>query len=157
MNFFKKRKIALCSPLGGEVIPLSEVPDPVFAQEMLGKGFAIVPTDGKVYSPINGKIVTIFETKHALGLEGENGIEVLVHVGIDTVKMNGEPFLLHVKKDDVVQVGQLLSEVDFQKIENAGHSTITPIIVTNTQDFKSVNLLKSGQVDVGEEILQIIK
>lgn len=157
MVFFRKKKIVLFSPMKGEVIALDKVPDPVFAGEMIGKGFAVLPEEGKVHSPINGEVVTVFETKHAIGLVDENGVEILVHIGIDTVQLKGEHYVSHVKAGDKVKVGELITEFDIQAIKAAGYEVVTPVIVTNTPDFKEINVIKFGQTETCAEVLEIKK
>lgn len=157
MGFFKKNKMVICSPMEGELVPLVNVNDPVFAGEMLGKGVAIIPSVGRAVSPINGKILTVFETKHAIGLVDDNGIEVLIHIGINTVELKGEFFKTHVKDGDLVKVGDLLVEFDIQAIKTAGYDIITPVVITNTNDFSEISELKSGLVKPKDEILKIKK
>ncbi|MDF2535523.1 MAG: beta-glucoside transporter subunit [Bacillales bacterium] len=157
MGFFKKNKMVICSPMEGELVPLVNVNDPVFAGEMLGKGVAIIPSVGKAVSPISGKILTVFETKHAIGLVDDNGIEVLIHIGLNTVELKGEFYKTHVKAEDLVKVGDLLVEFDLQAIKDAGYDVITPVVITNTNDFSEISGLKSGLVHLKDEILKIVK
>lgn len=157
MRFFSRGKIVINSPVSGEVVALGNVPDPVFASEMLGKGIAVIPSEGKVYAPVSGKVVTVFTTKHAIGLVDENGVEVLIHIGLDTVNLSGQHFTSHVKGGDIVKAGQLLSEFDISAIKNAGYDVITPVIITNSPVFKEIEIVKTGQVGKGEEIVHIKK
>ncbi|MDX5474155.1 MAG: PTS glucose transporter subunit IIA [Bacillaceae bacterium] len=140
MSFFKKlfgrkeeatKDGAIISPLTGKVVPLEEVPDPVFAQKMMGDGFAIEPTEGAVVSPVDGEIVQFFPTKHAIGIKTASGVEVLIHVGLETVSMNGEGFEGHVQVGDNVKVGTKLISFDLALIAEKAKSTVTPIIMTN--------------------------
>ncbi|WP_342504679.1 glucose-specific PTS transporter subunit IIBC [Sporosarcina sp. FSL K6-2383] len=145
------------SPMQGEIIPLSEVPDPVFAGKMMGDGFAVVPSDGVIVSPVNGTIVTLFPTKHAVGIQSDSGREILIHVGIDTVKLAGEGFEALVTQGDRVEKGQPLLKVDIDYIQEHATSIITPIIFTNLFEGESVVLNKSGQVTLKEEHIVTIE
>ncbi|WP_096188034.1 glucose-specific PTS transporter subunit IIBC [Evansella halocellulosilytica] len=141
-------KIAM--PIKGEIKPLSEVPDKIFSEKMMGDGFAIDPADGKVVSPIDGKIVNLFTTKHAIGLQAEDGTEILIHVGIDTVNLKGEGFEAHVEQGDDVKVGQPLLTFDLDYISKHAPSVITPVIFTNLSDSQSVHIVKEGSTNTGE-------
>ncbi|MGE7781848.1 glucose-specific PTS transporter subunit IIBC [Peribacillus sp. NPDC097264] len=138
------------SPIKGEIKPITEVPDPVFAEKMMGDGFAIVPEDGLVVSPVDGTIVNLFPTKHAIGIVSETGREVLIHVGIDTVKLEGKGFEALVAQDDKVKIGQPLLKVDIDYVKNNATSIITPIVFTNLAEGESVKIEKSGKVDIKE-------
>lgn len=128
----------IAQPVKGKVIDLAGVPDAAFNSGAMGKGLAIKPSEGKVYSPVNGIIETLFPTYHAIGIKADNGAEILIHIGIDTVKLQGKYFTPHIKQGDRVKKGQLLEEFDMNKIEQAGFSIITPVIVTNTNEFADV-------------------
>jgi sugar PTS system EIIA component len=128
------RVVEIYSPLDGEAIPLEEVPDPVFAQKMMGDGLAIIPKNGKVVSPINGKVVQIFPTKHAVGLVSEEGLEILIHIGLETVELNGEGFEVEVNVGETVKVGDLLLNVDLDYLEQKHKEIVTPIVITNMFD-----------------------
>ncbi|TCI31320.1 PTS glucose transporter subunit IIA [Exiguobacterium sp. SL-10] len=119
----------------GDIIPLEEVTDPVFSEKMMGDGIAIKPTNGTVVAPANGTIVQVAPTKHAIGIRTEDGAEILIHVGLDTVELNGAHFTVHVEVDDTVSVGQSLLTADLEKIHQAGKDTVTPMIVTNGNDL----------------------
>ncbi|MFC4076287.1 glucose-specific PTS transporter subunit IIBC [Salinithrix halophila] len=139
------------APMSGKVLPITEVPDEVFSGKMMGDGFAIDPTDGTVVSPVDGKVVNVFPTKHAIGLQGNNGMEILVHVGIDTVQLDGKGFELLVKQDAEVKKGQRLLKVDLDYIKKHAKSAITPVVITNMAEGEKLNLLKEGQtVKYGE-------
>jgi len=133
------------NPISGKVIPLSQVNDPVFAQEMMGKGFAIVPENGRVVSPINGTVMTVFPTKHAIGLKSDTGVEILIHVGLDTVNLNGDHFKAHVKDGSKIKVGDALLQFDIPKIQAAGYDVTTPVVVTNSGDYPNLEILVQGQ------------
>ena len=143
------------SPIKGFVEPLSAVPDPTFADELMGKGVAIRPTDGIVVSPVKGTVSALFKTNHAIGLKSETGAEILIHIGIDTVKLNGKHFTSYIQVDDTVEIGQKLVSFDQQAIEQEGYETITPIIVTNTAEYLSVDGAVEKDVEQGETLLKL--
>ncbi|MCI2255025.1 glucose-specific PTS transporter subunit IIBC [Domibacillus sp. PGB-M46] len=145
------------APISGELLPITEVPDPVFAGKMMGDGFAIKPNDGTVVSPVNGKIINVFPTKHAIGITADSGREILIHFGIDTVKLNGEGFEALVSEGDEVKAGQPLLKVDLDYIAKNATSTITPIIFTNLAEGQSVTVEKPGTVKNGDENVITIK
>ena len=129
---------ALAAPVAGKVVPLSKVEDAIFSSEMLGKGIAILPEENIVKSPVRGEIVTIFDTQHAIGLKTDDDVEVLIHIGIDTVNLKGQYFNALAKVGDRVEVGTPIMEVDFAAVKEAGYDIITPVIVTNTAAFKNI-------------------
>lgn len=129
------------SPVAGEVKPLSAVNDPAFSQEIMGKGVAIEPTEGRIVSPVNGTVFSVSKSGHAIGLVSDTGTEMLIHIGIDTVKLKGKHFTPHAKAGETVKVGDLLMEFDLKAVRDAGYETITPVIVTNINDY---NDLQSG-------------
>jgi len=139
------------SPLTGEILPITDVPDQVFSGKMVGDGFAIKPSDGKVVSPVNGKVVTVFPTKHAIGLVADNGTEILIHIGIDTVKLKGQGFTSKIEQGDLVEQGQILMEVDLDYVEKNAPSIITPIVFTNLKEGQVVKIKKSGIVNVNDK------
>ena len=133
-------KTIITSPVKGDIIPLTEVKDPTFAEGILGDGFAVIPTEGKVYAPFTGSCENIFDTLHALGLVSDNGIELLIHVGLETVNLNGAPFTAHVKNGQHFKKGDLLLEFDIDAIKKAGCEIQTPIIVTNTDEYEHLSV-----------------
>ncbi|WP_297130827.1 PTS transporter subunit IIABC [Terrisporobacter sp.] len=143
------------SPIEGNAISLDKVNDGVFSEGMLGKGVAIEPSVGRAVSPINGVVSTVFETKHAIGLTSDDGVEILIHIGIDTVKLNGEHFNTHVKAGDKVKVGDILVEFDIEKIKEAGYPIVTPVIITNTDSYENIETLADGSVKEKEKLLSI--
>ena len=156
-KFFEKHhSLTVTAPVSGEVISLSQVDDPTFAQEILGKGAAIRPTEGRIVSPFDGTVEMMFDTGHAVSLTSNNGIELLIHVGIDTVKLKGAHYTTHVKSGDTVKAGQLLMECDLDAIRADGYDTVTPVIVCNSDDFKSVNGIP-GMTSVGHTIIKLTK
>lgn len=150
------KNICITSPLKGKVTYLSDVQDEMFASEVMGKGIAIEPSEGRVYAPCDGEILTMFKTKHAIGMKSTQGVEILIHVGIDTVKLNGEHFSAYVKDHDQVKKGDLLLEFDIAAIQKAGYPTITPVIITNTMDFTDVIETDRKEVTTKDQILEII-
>nr|WP_027107971.1 PTS glucose transporter subunit IIA [Lacticigenium naphthae] len=145
-------KVTLYSPVNGKVIPIEEVADPVFSQKMMGDGFGIVPTDGDIYAPASGKVVSVFPTQHAVGLELDNGIEVLVHIGIDTVELEGGPFNTTVKEGDRVTPETKISTVDLAGLEEAGKENTVIIVFTNMDKVENYTLNTTGQSTVGTEL-----
>lgn len=149
-------KLNVAMPMTGKLLPISEVPDKIFSQKMMGDGFAIEPSDGKVVAPVAGKIVNLFPTKHAIGLETEDGREVLVHVGIDTVNLKGKGFEALVAQGDIVEQGQTLLHVDLRIVAQEATSIITPIIFTNLAAGEAVEI-KDGSVRAGDKGYVTIK
>lgn len=143
------------SPMRGEVIPLSEVHDEVFSGEMMGKGCAIVPEEGKIYAPFDGKIVGLLESHHAVGIESTSGIEILIHVGMDTVKLQGRGFTAYVQDGEQVKKGQLLLEFEKEEIEKAGYEVTTPVIVTNSYEFSEIETVAFKQVERQNALLKV--
>jgi PTS system beta-glucosides-specific IIC component len=131
-------EVAVPLPVAGEVLPLSDINDAAFSTELLGKGLAVHPSEGKVYAPFDGTVETLFPTNHAIGLKSTDGIELLIHIGMDTVNLEGEYFVPKVKQEDIIKKGQLLLEFDVKAIQEAGYSIDTPIVVTNTKDYLDV-------------------
>lgn len=144
------------SPLSGTVVALSDVPDPAFAAEAMGKGIAVEPAEGRIVAPFAGTVTVAFKKKHALAVVSDQGLEVLVHVGMDTVKLDGEHFTSYIQEGDRVSAGQLLLEFDIARIREAGYSTITPVIVTNTFDYSDIIPLQQTVVTHGEPLLEAI-
>ena len=137
-------------PIEGKIIPLNQVEDDAFSQEVLGKGIAIIPSEGKVYAPFDGTVITLFPTKHAIGIVSDNGCEVLIHIGMNTVQLNGKYFTSHVQQGDKVKKGQLLVEFDIDHILQEGYNLETPVIITNTKDYSNINTNKYNVVLVAE-------
>ncbi|WBW94750.1 PTS sugar transporter subunit IIA [Oceanirhabdus sp. W0125-5] len=145
------------SPLEGKLLELSSVPDAVFSQKMMGDGFAIEPVNGEVVSPITGTVATLFHTKHAIGLVSDNGREVLIHFGIDTVALNGEGFTAYVKQGDKVKAGDKLLSVDLNTVKEKVPSVITPIIFTNLKEGESVQITPNKKITLKEKNIVTIK
>ena len=144
----KEKKKTVLAPAAGKAVSLKEVNDPTFSQEILGKGVAIIPSEGKIVAPADGTISVFFETKHAVSISAENGAEIIVHVGLDTVNLKGEHFTAHKQQGDKVKAGELLLEFDMEAIKAAGYDVITPVIICNTPDFPDM-VCHTGQ-DVKE-------
>ena len=141
----------------GTAILLSQVNDATFASEVLGKGVAVIPSKGEVVAPCDATVETIFDTKHAVGLSTENGMELLIHIGINTVELEGKYYTAHVKAGDHVNKGQLLISFDMDKIKDAGYDMTTPLIVTNSDDYKDEKILQEGSVTPSDKVLEIVK
>ena len=146
---------AVLSPMTGSVLPLSQLPDPTFASGLLGQGAAIIPSGNQVIAPFAGKVASLFQTRHAIGLLSNSGIEVLIHVGIDTVRLEGKPFTAFVKVGDIVQPGDLLLEFDRQAIIDAGYDLATPIIISNSEEYQQVETVAAASVVAGAPLLSV--
>ena len=149
-----KTKVGIVSPLGGKVIPLDQVPDPVFSEKVLGDGCAVIPTDGKIYSPVDGEISSIAETKHAYGFSSEDGLEILVHFGLETVALKGEGFTSHVEVGDKVKVGDLIAEVDLNILKQHNINLTTPVLICDGADELEMNV-SEGEVKVGSDLISL--
>ena len=147
---------AVASPVKGDVVALGNVKDEVFSTEAMGKGVAIEPSEGKVYAPADGEITTFFPTGHAIGMTTEGGVEILIHVGMDTVEMNGDGFTPKAKQGDHVKKGDLLLEFDMAKIKAAGHPVTTPVIITNTDAYADVVPTDAASVTVGDTLITLL-
>lgn len=162
-NLFKKDKEnentnysnKVLVPITGIVSSVKECQDPVFAGEMVGKGSLILPSEGKVYSPVDGEISMVADSKHALGITSNTGLEILIHIGLDTVELNGEPYTSHVSQGQKIKAGDLLMEFDIEKIKASGKAVESPVIITNADD-KEINLLANGQTNHGEALMEVI-
>lgn len=157
MNASMNNEETIPAPLEGKVLPLSEVPDAVFSSGAMGKGFAIEPTDNKLYAPFDGSVVMLAPTKHAIGLRSEFGVELLVHVGIDTVSLDGSAFTLHIKEGSKVKKGDLLMTFDQEAIASKGLKTITPVIITNTQAYEDVIIEEQSTCQPTDVMITIVK
>lgn len=146
---------AILSPLSGTVLALDQVPDATFASGLLGRGVAIIPLDNKVIAPFAGEVASLFQTRHAIGLLSDSGVELLIHVGIDTVKLDGKPFIAHVSAGDKIQPGDLLLEFDRQAILAAGYDLTTPIIISNSDDYADVITAAASTVTAGQPLLSL--
>lgn len=145
-------KATIYNPVKGEVIEIEQVDDPVFSQKMMGDGFGVRPTSGDIYSPGNGKVVSVFPTQHAVGLELDNGVEVLVHIGIDTVELDGGPFDTVVKEGDTVTPETKISTVDLNALEEAGKNDTVIVVFTNMDNVDEFSIDKQGETEPSTEI-----
>lgn len=148
-------EILLDSHMEGEAIPMSEVKDETFAAEVLGKGIAIIPQKGEVTAPCDAVVETVFATRHAIGLKADHGVEILIHVGINTVELGGKFYTSHVTEGDRVRTGQVMLTFDMEKIKEAGYDVTTPMIVTNSDDYQEIRILKTGNVTKQDAVLEI--
>ena len=154
-KLFKKRKLEIYAPVNGQIVPLDQVPDPVFSEKMMGEGIAIMPDNGNIHAPVEGTVVLISDTKHAIGLRSNDGTEILIHIGLETVALKGEGFTVLVAAGDKVSVGQSLIEVDWDYIREHAKSIITPIVITNSAE-RNVQLEVTKEGIMGETVLMTI-
>lgn len=158
-SFLKKKEegMGVASPIKGKTVELSQVSDPTFGECMLGKGVAILPEEGKVYAPADGEISMMFETHHAVSMVTTDGIELLIHIGLETVALKGEGFEAHVESGDQVKKGDLLLSMDLEKIKSQGYDIISPVVVCNTDDYTDVSGVLLEKVEPGDQIIKIKK
>ena len=156
-KLFGKKLEAYYAPIAGKVVPITEVPDPTFAEGMLGNGIAIEPTDGKVCAPCNATVDMMFTTGHAVSLVADTGAEILIHVGLETVGLEGKPFTVHVKNGDVVKKGDLLMEADLDAIQAAGLNIITPVLVCNPDAFSTFKTNTGVDVTAADVVVELGK
>ncbi|MFJ7950228.1 PTS glucose transporter subunit IIA [Lysinibacillus sp. NPDC096418] len=154
-KFFGKRKLSIYAPVDGEILSLEQVPDPIFSDKMLGEGLAIMPTKGHIHAPINGTVMHVAQTKHAIGLRSKDGTELLIHIGLETVSLKGKGFTVLVKEGDIVSVGQLIVAVDWDFIEANAKSIITPIVITNSA-ARQIQYEGSKEGIMGETLLMTV-
>lgn len=155
-KLFTKQTDEIGSPLKGTAVSVTEVDDPTFSENLLGKGIAIRPADGKIYAPCDGTVDMMFETGHAVSILADNGAELLIHIGLDTVNLRGRHYSIHVNAGDKVCKGDLLIEFDKDAIVAEGYDIITPVIVCNVADFPTF-LTHEGPVEPGDCILELAK
>lgn len=151
----KLEEETILAPIKGEVKPIEESSDAAFASGALGKGVVILPEEGKVYAPVTGTVTVLFPSLHAIGITSDAGIELLIHIGINTVQLNGEGFTAHIKQGDQIKQGQLLVEFDMNKIKEAGYSLETPVLVTNYADLKEVKNTNASSVQLQETLIEV--
>ena len=161
MGFFKKlfgkNTDNLYAPMAGKAVPITQVPDPTFAESMLGNGIAIEPYEGKVYAPCDATVDMMFTTGHAVSLVADCGAEVLIHVGLETVSLEGKPFTIHAANGDKVKKGQLLMEVDLEAVKAAGLPTITPMVICNTDAYPTFNTIVGKDVSNDDVVIELAK
>ena len=153
-GFFNKKR-SVFAPFDGQVIPIEEVPDEAFAKKIVGEGLAIMPESNKLIAPFDGQVEQIFDTKHAFVLKSTDNLQILVHVGINTVKLNGEGFDIKIPEKQKLKQGDVIAEIDFDFISKKGYSTCTPIIFMNLDEFKVD--FKFGRVQAGKDIIATYK
>lgn len=157
MFFHKNKEVKLFAPANGKMIHIEDVADVVFSRKLLGEGFAIVPMVGEVYAPVDGKIVVLQESKHAIGIKVNDQVEILIHIGIDTVNLNGEGFESFVKVGDYVKTGDKLVEFDLSMVEAAGYKSDVIVIVIDHPDITKVSINDNPEAIVGKSIHAIVQ
>lgn len=150
-------EFSLYAFMNGKAVPLEKTADEAFSTKVLGEGIAIEPSEGKLYAPCDGRVDMVFDTKHAINLVSDKGVEILLHIGIDTVKLGGKYFELHVSDGQKINKGDLLISFELEQIRKAGYKTTTPLVICNTDDYESVNVTASNRISVGNEIIKIRK
>ena len=158
--FSKNNKVNanwMYAPMAGKAVSITEVPDPTFAEGMLGNGIAIIPTDGKVYAPCDAKVDMMFSTGHAVSLISKAGAEILIHIGLETVSLEGKPFTLHASSGDEVKKGDLLIEADLDMIKEAGLNTITPVVICNSDAYSKFETIVGNDVVAGDVVIKLGK
>lgn len=153
-DFMKGKKgIVIAAPVKGQCIPIGEVSDPTFAEEILGKSMAIKPAGNQFYAPADGTITTVFPTGHAIGMTTSDGVEILMHVGLDTVSLKGQFFDTKVEANQSVKKGDLILEADIEEISKAGFDTVMPMIITNSFDYSKIECKSGGTVEPGDDVI----
>ncbi|WP_271401354.1 PTS sugar transporter subunit IIA [Salinicoccus roseus] len=157
-NLFGKKNdvekdIEITSPINGKYVKLEDIPDPVFAEKMMGEGFGVEPTDGEVVAPVSGTIMQVFPTNHAVGIKTQNGLEVLIHIGLETVAMEGKGFEGHVSEGDKVEKGDKLVTFDMDLVKSEANSTISPVIITNSDVLESFDLKEVTDLDRADTVV----
>ena len=145
----------IASPMTGKLVAMKDVPDEVFASGALGEGIAILPTDGKVIAPCDGVVAQTMDTRHAIGIVADNGVEILIHVGLDTVQLHGTPFKYHVKADQEVKKGDLLLTADLDAVTQAGKQLYTPVIITNSDDYTEITPVDGAEITAGQKLMTV--
>ena len=156
-KLFGKKTDDFYAPMAGKAVPISEVPDPTFAEGMLGNGIAIEPTEGKVYAPCDATVDMMFTTGHAVSLVADCGAEILIHVGLETVSLEGKPFKVLAANGDKVKKGQVLIEVDLEAVKAAGLPTITPMLICNTDDYPTFDTIVGKDVTNDDVVIKLAK
>ncbi|MFD1485133.1 PTS glucose transporter subunit IIA [Lacticaseibacillus baoqingensis] len=156
LGLFKKKGQTIVAAVSGDLIPLESVADEVFSQKMMGDGYAIQPQAGEIFAPVTGKISTVFPTKHAIGITTEKGLEVLVHMGLDTVELDGAPFDVDVALDDAVTAGTKLATMDIAQVKASGREPTVVVVYTNMDQLKDYPAIEARQIQHGTEIGRLI-
>ncbi|MFC3418235.1 PTS glucose transporter subunit IIA [Salinicoccus hispanicus] len=157
-NLFGKKneadkELKITSPLNGKYVKLEDIPDPVFAEKMMGEGFGVEPTDGEVVAPVSGTVMQVFPTNHAIGIKTDNDIELLIHIGLETVAMEGKGFEGHVSEGDKVEQGDKLVTFDFDLVKSEANSTISPVIITNSDILESFNIEEVSSLNRADTVV----
>lgn len=155
--FRRNKKVELLAPIAGESIDITKVSDMTFSEKILGDGIAIIPSQGRVVSPVDGTVEQMFDTGHAASIRAENGLELLIHVGIDTVELKGEHFTPLVSSGAKVKVGDPLMEFDPKGITKAGYEIVSPIVILNTPDYSNISIVKEGAVKELQPVMELEK
>ena len=150
-----KNEVEILAPIEGAVVKLDEVPDQVFAEKVMGYGIAIEPSTDKVVSPVEGEVIHLLDSNHAVGLRTTDGVEILIHIGIDTIKMEGQGFKSFVKEGDKVEIGDELLEFDLDLVKEEAKSILTPVVITNTDQFAMITRLQEGIINIWDKILEV--
>jgi len=156
-KLFGKSMDQLCAPVAGQAVPVSEVPDPTFSEGLLGNGIAILPTEGKIYAPCDATVDMMFTTGHAVSLVADFGAEILIHVGLETVSLEGKHFTVHAQNGDKVKKGDLLIEVDLEAVKAAGFNTITPMLVCNSAEYTTFKTTTGKEVTSSDVVIELAK
>lgn len=156
-NLFSKGGIEIGAPISGKLVSIGEVSDPTFSGEILGKGVAIQPVGNRIVSPVDGTVGTVFPTGHAVAVVSEEGAEVLIHIGLDTVQLDGKHFTIHTEEGQKVKRGDLLLEADLEQIKAEGYDIITPVIICNSDDFSEIQKTEPKEVRQGDNIMSLRK
>lgn len=156
-KLFGKSADCICAPVAGEAVAINQVSDPTFGEEILGKGIAIKPTDGRVVAPCDATVDMMFDTGHAVSLVASFGAEILIHVGLDTVNLQGKYYTVHVKSGDKVKKGDLLMEFDHEAIKAEGYDIITPVVICNSGDYGTFKTYVGKTVATGDIVIELAK
>lgn len=157
IRFFKRDKnIEILSPATGKIVPIEEVPDETFSKKIAGDGLAIELTDGKIVAPFDGEITSVYNANHCLVVSSESGLELLIHIGIDTLKLKGEGFKRYVELNDKVKAGDLLLEADLSLLKSKNKSILTPVVITNRRNVESIEKM-DGEVEKDKDLLMKVK
>ena len=158
-NLFAKEdhSMEIVAPVSGKLVSIQEVNDPAFSDEVLGKGVAIVPTSGRICAPVDGTVSTVFPTGHAVAMTSGKGVEILVHIGLDPVKLEGRHFKIHASEGQEVKKGDLLLEADLEQIRAEGYDIATPVVICNSDDYSKFRITEPGEVSQGDVILALEK
>ncbi|MGG5373350.1 PTS sugar transporter subunit IIA [Enterococcus sp. AZ196] len=154
--WIRKKEVAIEMPVKGELIPIEEVNDPIFSSKTMGEGFAVRPKNGEIFAPVSGKVISIFETKHAIGIETKNGVSLLIHMGIDSVELKGVPFTLFVSEGRKIKQGSKIAEMDLAYFKEAGKSDEVVFVLTEKDQYKNFSIDQYGDISMNEQIGTIV-